>query len=56
MEISKQVEQQGQDFAKEVMSMNRQQRRAFTKKNKTDKIYGSNVPIRNVNNSTKKTS
>ncbi len=43
--ISKTVEQQGQDFAKEVMAMNRSQRRAFAKVKGTGKIYGSTTPI-----------
>lgn len=47
-QISKTVETQAQDFAKEVMSMNRAQRRAFAKAKGLGKIYGSNLPLRKL--------
>lgn len=45
--ITETVEKQSQDYAKQVMSMNRHERRAFAKQKGTDKIYGSNIPIVN---------
>lgn len=46
--ISKQVETQSQDYAKRVMSMNRHERRAFAKQKGLSKIYGTNIPIINL--------
>lgn len=41
------VEKNAQEFATCMMSLNRQQRRAFAKKNGTQKIYGSTKPYIN---------
>lgn len=39
------LENQAQEFADKVMSMNRKERRAFQKQKGIDKIYGSTIPI-----------